>query len=118
MSEIEHHIGKLRKIDLNEGYSVEDWCREKCQDAGVPTMIEHYDSWKETLQYHLNLSETYFFIGNEIWEAFDHVELDGYDDIYHLTQNGDGTLTFIMRFYNGGTNLTECIEEEIIKLKK
>jgi hypothetical protein len=66
----------------------------------------------------LNLSETYFFVEDEIWEAFDHVKLDGDDDIYQITQNEDGTLSFIMRFYNGGTCLTECIEEEIIELKK
>jgi hypothetical protein len=66
----------------------------------------------------LNLSETYFFVEDEIWEVFDHVELYDDDDIYQITQNEDGTLSFIMRFYNGGINLTECIEEEIIKLKK
>ena len=57
-------------------------------------------------------------MNGEIWEAFDHTELDADDDIYQLTLNEDGTLSFVMRFYNGGTNLSECIEEEILKLKK
>ena len=118
MSQTEHHIGKLRKVVINEGYSVEDWCREKCQDLGVPSMLpELYDSWEETLKYHLNLYEKYFFVNGEIWEAFDHIELDADDDIYQLTPNEDGTLSFTMRFYNGGTHLSECIEEELEKLK-
>ena len=119
MSEMEHHVGKLRKVEINEGYSVEDWCREKCQDLGVPDMLpELYDSWEETLKYHLDLYETYFFVNGEIWEAFDHTELNDDDDIYQLIPNEDGTLSFVMRFYNGGTNLSECIKEELKNLKK
>ena len=118
MSEMEAHVGKLRKVQINEGQSVEDWCREKCEDRGVPSMLpELYDSWKETLKYHLDLYETYFFINDEIWEAFDHKEL-GDDDIYKMTPNPDGTISFTMRFYNGGTNLQECITEELRKLNK
>ena len=36
MSNMESHVGKLRKVQRNEGQSVEDWCREKCEDRGVP----------------------------------------------------------------------------------
>jgi hypothetical protein len=53
MSQTETHFGKLRKVVLNEGYSVEDWCRQKCEDKGVPDMLpELYDSLQETLLYH------------------------------------------------------------------
>jgi hypothetical protein len=116
MSQTEHHIGKLRKVVINEGYSIEDWCREKCQDAGIPTIPEHYDSWQETLKFHLDLYETYFFVNDVVWEVFDHTEFD--DDIYEMVPNADGTVSFIMSFYNGGTCLSECIEEGLLKLNK
>jgi hypothetical protein len=45
-------------------------------------------------------------------------EIDADDGIYQLTPNEDGTLSFTMRFYNGGTCLSECIEEELLKLNK
>jgi hypothetical protein len=118
MSDMEQHVGKLRKVQRNSGQSIEDWCREKCQDLGVPSMLpELYDSWQETLKYHLDFYETYFFVNGEIWEAFDHTELDADSDLYQLTPNEDETLSFTMRFYNGGTNLSECIEAELKKLK-
>jgi hypothetical protein len=118
MSQTEHHIGKLRKVVINEGSSVEDWCREKCQELGVPSMLpELYDSWEETLKYHLNLYEKYFFVNGEIWEAFEHIENDGFDDIDIMIPNEDGTITFIQQFYNGGTCLSEVIEEGLEKLK-
>ena len=53
----------------------------------------------------------------EIWEAIEHQELED-DDIYQLTPNSDGTISFTMRFYNGGTCLSECIEEGLEQLKK
>lgn len=72
MSQIESHIGKLHKVVINEGYSIEDWCREKCQDNGIPSMLpELYKSWQETLQYHLSLNEKYLFIDGEIWEVLE-----------------------------------------------
>jgi hypothetical protein len=113
MSHTEHHIGKLRKVEINEGYSVEDWCREKCQEAGIPTIPEYYDSWQETLK---NVYETYFFVNDAVWEVFDHTEFE--DDIYKMVPNADGTISFIMSFYNGGTCLSECIEEGLLKYKQ
>jgi hypothetical protein len=63
---------KLRKVELNEGYLVEDWCREMCQDNDIPSMLpELYKSWQETLQYHLGLNEKYLFIDGEIWEVLE-----------------------------------------------
>jgi hypothetical protein len=118
MSHTETHIGKLRKIDIPTGYSKEDWCREKCQDNGIPTIPEHYDNWEETLKYHLNLFEVYFFVNEEIWEIFDHIELDEDKDINKLEKNGDGTISFVLQFYNGGTCLSECIEEELELINK
>lgn len=119
MSNMESHVGKLRKVQRNEGQSVEDWCREKCEDNGVPSMLpELYDSWKETLLYHLDFYEKFFFVNDEIWEVYEHREFDDDDDIYEITPNPDGTISFTMRFYNGGTCLSECIEEGLEQLNK
>jgi hypothetical protein len=35
-----------------------------------------------------------------------------------MQKNEDGTITFVMQFYNGGTCLSECIEEELEKINK
>ena len=78
---------------------------------------ELYNSWQETLLYHLDFYEKYFFVNGEIWESFGHKEMNG-DDIYEIEPNEDGTLSFTMQFYNGGTCLSECIEEGLERLKK
>ena len=115
MSQTETHFGKLRKVEIPQGQTLEQWCREKCEVEGYPEIATYNDNWLE--QFRDVFHEKYFFVGNEIWEAFDHHETED-DDIYHLQENEDGTLTFIMQFYNGGTCLTECIEESLENLNR
>jgi hypothetical protein len=115
MSQTETHFGKLRKVVINEGYTVEDWCREKCQDKGASEISSYNNTWLEEFREHFY--EKYFVAGDEIWEAFEHIENDGFDDIDIMIPNEDGTITFIQQFYNGGTCLSEVIEEGLEKLK-
>jgi hypothetical protein len=115
MSYTETHFGKLRKVVLEEGQTLEQWCEAKCNELGQTEISSYNKTWYEQLRD--DSSETYFFLKDEIWEAFDHHETEEGDDIYHLQPNEDGTLTFVMQFYNGGTCLSECIEESLERLK-
>ncbi len=116
MSQTELHIGKLRKIELKQNQSLEDFCKNKFETLRlIKELPITKDSWVEYFKD--EFYEKYFVINNVIWEIFDHEEKDDSDDIYELKPNEDGTLSFIMKFYNGGTCLSECIEEELKKLK-
>ncbi len=116
MSQTETHFGKLRKVEFKPYQTLEQWCEAKCRELGKTELSSYTDTWYEQLKD--DYSETFFFTNNDIWEAFEHHEVDDDDYIYHLQPNEDGTLTFIMQFYNGGTCLTECIEESLQKLNK
>jgi len=115
MSHTETHFGKLRKVVINEGHTVEDWCREKCEDAGYNEIASYHESWVE--QFRDTFHEKYFIVGDEIWEAIEHIESDG-DDLDIMIPNPDGTITFVNQFYNGGTCLNEVIEEGLQKIRK
>ena len=114
MSETELHFGKLRKVVLTENQSIEDFCKEKLNEVGITELKSYHNDWIDALQ--CEFRDRYFIVKDIIFEAFDHVEVDPYDDIYDIKENQDGTYSFIMRFYNGGTHLGECIEEELEKL--
>jgi hypothetical protein len=114
MSHTETHVGKLRKVNF-EGLTIEQWCEARCKEKGRLTLASYNDSWKEELRD--SVQEKYFFIKDEIWEAFDHIKEDDGSDIYHMQKNEDGTITFVMQFYNGGTCLSECIEEGLEKIQ-
>lgn len=115
MSHTETHFGKLRKVEFAEGKTLEDWCKAKCEELGYTEMATYHSTWEEQLR--SEAYEKYFFADGEIWEAFDHIEADE-DDIDVMIKNPDGTITFVYQFYNGGTCLSECIEDGLKRLKK
>lgn len=112
MSDYESHIGKLRKVDL-KGKTKEQFFKLKCEEAGYNEMKE--SDWQETALYYYDMIEKYILIKDDIWEVFDHVQPDSFDG-FHITDNKDGTYSFTTTFYNGGTCLSEILEEEVAKL--
>jgi hypothetical protein len=115
MSQTELHIGKLRKIELKENHSLEDFYKEKLKEIRITELKSYNNDWED--EFKDKFYNKYFIVNDIIWEIFEHEEKDDSDDIYELKPNADGTLSFIMKFYNGGTCLSECIEEELEKLK-
>lgn len=115
---METHYGKLRKVQFSEGQTLEDWCKSKCEEHGCTELDSFNSTWHEQLIYELSDPEKYFFADGEVWEAFEHKEIKDDGDIYFLQPNPDGTITFVYRFYNGGTCLSECIEEDLQKYNK
>ena len=116
MSDMETHHGKLRKVQFAEGQTLEDWCKAKCEELGYTEMATYNSTWEEQLR--CEVDNKYFFVKGDVWEAVEHTRIRDDGDIYFLQPNEDGTLTFVYRFYNGGTCLSECIEEDLSELKK
>lgn len=115
MSYTETHFGKLRKVKYVD--TVEEWFKQKCLEKGITELPKHTDTWREAF---LDLDKNYkkyFVAENDICEAIDHIEAEE-SDIDVMIPNEDGTITFIQQFYNGGTCLSECIEDGIKRLKK
>ncbi len=119
MSETVTYVGKIKKIDLGD-LTKEEWCKQTYIGKGgdknaVGTKDSYYETWKEALG--CDYGDEYFFHNEEIWEAVESKEIS-YNDISVLTPNPDGTYSFIMQFYNGGTCLSEMIEDELKRQNK
>jgi hypothetical protein len=114
MSQSELHFGKLKKVEMKEPQTLEDFYQEKLKEKGITEFNPAHDDWEEAFldEYW----EKYIVVNNNVFEIYDHEERDDSDDIYDIKPNGDGTYSFIMKFYNGGTYLTECLEEELSKV--
>ena len=115
MSYTETHIGKLRKVDT-QGQSVKDWCINRIIDT-KGFFDEKEDDWQDDFWDTDNNYDKYVFYGDDLYETFDHIEKRD-EDIDIFTDNGDGTYSFVMQFYNGGTCLQECLEDGLKRLKK
>jgi len=112
MSDYESHYGKLRKVDL-EGKTIEEFFEQKCKEEGFER-VEYDEDWYAC--YYANAyPQKYFKSEENVWEVFDHIESKDLDN-FRISNNNDGTYTFSTMFYNGGTALSEILEEEIAKL--
>ena len=101
------HAGTLREIDL-EGLSLEEKCRELCHKHG-DELNDWYMSYKDMLED--RLSDWYIILNNKLYRIDDNeVENEYYCNV---TKHDDGSYTYVARFYNGGTCLHECLEEQI-----
>jgi hypothetical protein len=110
MSQTETHIGKLYRIECT---SQEEKATELMASKG-----ERPSYYKTNLKWLLGEYEAYVSTPTGLWGIMEHKELDGDDDINNLTENEDGTISFVTRFYNGGTCLTEMLEDGLRELNK
>nr|CDL66711.1 unnamed protein product [uncultured bacterium] len=124
MSYTELHLGKLRKIDLN-GMDIETYCKEECERHGYE-YGKYTDSWYSALRDGIarkNFKDNKGYISKivkvngELYEIIDDTEFPDNDFISYIINNGDGTYTYLMSFYNGGTCLDEMLEYAITEIK-
>lgn len=113
MSQTETHYGKLRRVETS--LTAENWCKNQCILAGITELSSYHDSWEE--EFRDSFHEKYFIVNGQIWEVFDHIETED-GDIDIMIPNLDKTITFVQQFYNGGTCLSEVIENGLADLQK
>lgn len=114
MSEIERHVGKVKKVNLNN-YTIEGWCEQKCKALGIK-LNTYYETYEETL---LNYYPAIVFeVNGVLWEIIEDNKEEDVEHISFLTPNNDGTYSYIMQFYNGGTCLNEMLEDSIKNIKE
>lgn len=111
MSEMETHIGKMRRIECTSQ-------EEKATELMASEGKQRPSYCNNNLEWLLSEYDTYISTPTGLWGIIERKKLDGDDDINHLTENEDGTISFVSRFYNGGACLTEMLEQGIKKLNE
>lgn len=104
MSNYETHKGKLIPVDL-EGKSLEEYCKKLLDDSGY---VYDYTEWKQDFD---ELMFDSYFIHEDTLYKIEDVERDDVDEYLEATKDKDtGIIEYNMRFYNGGTCLSEMLE--------
>lgn len=134
MSDYEKHIGKLKKVDLSRyNNSTEKFFEEQYRKLRTNLSEEEikgeYQSaencayrrnkgiWEYLFfesSYDFDMGDKFYTVKGNIYETIEHQKVE--DNMLFLKDNGDGTYDYVMEFYNGGTYLGECIENELEKL--
>lgn len=137
MSEYEQHIGKLKRVDLSKyDNDIEKFFEEQYRKTFTDlTEQEIQDAYQYAVNFKArgnsgpweflfqdncddyDIGYKYYVVNGIVYETIEEEELNPCDDLSILKDNGDGTYDYFMTFYNGGTCLSECIENELEKLQ-
>lgn len=103
MSDYETKIGTLEKIDLTKEQIIEGWM--------VSNELPKYYNYPEDKDeiFRDEFDGVYVENKGQIYVIVNEKDLD-YEDIYHLTENPDGSFNYILKYYNGGCGFDEAIE--------
>ena len=136
MSIYEKHVGKLKRIDLSKyDNNIEKFFEEQYRKTFTKKSEEEIqDAYEIALDYISNensgpweslfrddysyyfMEDKYYVVNGIIYEVIEEEELGPYGDISILKDNGDGTYNYSMTFYNGISDLRDCIEDELEKI--
>ena len=106
MSEQEIRIGKCKEFQFGEGLSFEDKVKNLAERG-----YEIPDIEAAVKERYFDNNEL-FAIDDRIFLVLEDVETD-FDDIAHATIDDKGIISYVLKYYNGGTCFTEMIEEAV-----
>lgn len=109
----------MEEIDLREEYEyymksiIGDWIAMQAEEPRFLVVWESgIDRYYEGMLFD-ELYYKYIKIGGEVWEIFDHHQVDDIEDFCKLVKEIDGTIRFHTIFWNGAKCLGEVIETEL-----
>lgn len=111
MSEVVHYRGKLYEVEKLENETLEEQCKRLLENKELD---EFYDSYKEML---LDDLSDYFTEHNEVIYRITKENVDIDEDIFQMNKNEDGSISFEVKYYNGGCGFSEAIEEAFENIK-
>lgn len=113
MSDYQSNSGKIKLVEPKEGESFEQQCQRLWFENGMKE--EDYSEGELFEEFH----KKYIEVKDTVWEILEEKNEEEEDMFCTLHKNVDGTYSFYTRFYNGGTCMSEMIQDAIKqKMKK
>jgi len=107
MSDVDTYRGKLTPVDLGER-TLDQWIQNR---IGRSELKDYEDSWLEALQEELYNAYHYDRDSEILYE----VQRERFDPegFVHSKRNADGTIEFLVSYYNGGASFGEVMDEVV-----
>lgn len=115
MSEQVYETGKIKLVEKKPNETLEEQCKRILEEHNKDTELDFYDSYIEMFSDEFYYE--YIILDNNIYKI---IKLNGldYDNIYELHDNKDGTMNFVLSYYNGGESFDEAMEEAYERMKE
>lgn len=104
MSQQETHIGKLKLVPKLENETSEEQCKRLCNNAELESYHDDYLDYLKDEYYN-----TYIVYNDDIYEIIEDDENNGYYDIFNAYNNSDGSISYVLSYYNGGCGFSDAI---------
>jgi len=121
MSEMETRKGRLVLVPNTSGCVYEtamEILKELCPDRYMEYVDDfNGDTFDALLEccYDDQEGDQYMVIGKNIYKVLEDAELDN-NYFCEITNNPDGTISYLASWYNGGGSLSEVLENELKRL--
>lgn len=106
MSHTETHIGRAVRLEMPEDKEV--WAENTLKELKAER-DDYYDSAFEQVT---EDGKHYLLIAGQLY-AIENKELGEGEDINNAVVNPDGSISYVLQFYNGGCYFTEALEDLI-----
>ena len=103
MSQIETHIGKFKILTKGRNNILEYIKEHNIEEFFDIDKYHYIESIESGSEYYDILD------GDILIEYIEHREYGEDDDLIEFTKNEDGTIDFLVQFYNGGCCLSEAL---------
>lgn len=110
MSETVKYIGTLKEIKPEGNQTIEDIAKSIVNEE----KDDYYTDWVEQL---LDQKYDQYVVHDGKLYEVERSQDDDDDDIFQMHKNPDGTLGFVVRYYNGGCGFEEAIQYAFRSLK-
>jgi len=112
MSQTEIHQGCIIPVKTESPICL--WAEGYCKMNGIAELQIFNDTWIDQLT--SSFYEKFLIVDDQIWEIED-TELDIADDIVEVEKEANGSYSYMLKFYSGGTGLLELLEDAVRKDK-
>ena len=123
MSENVHYVGILKKLKPIDNETLEEQALRLCIENGFEDKDHIYGDYESAIECLIWGLEGKFIIltvsgkTKIIYEIIDKSDNLFFEDIFLATKNSDGTISFEIKYYNGGCGLDEALEDALSNMK-
>lgn len=116
MSNYEHKRGRIVLVERGEDEAIKDYFKRVLDDKFEEEEWNDSDGNIYEFISMSDLDEEFFYSKEKLYKTIEIKDVDPYDDLQILKEDSRGGYWFEMKYYNGGTCLSEMIEEALEKL--
>lgn len=117
MSDYETRKGRCKEVMKHDNESYSEFCIRLIKTySSKKDDISNFD--EEDLRWYLYEENIAVLKKDRAYVIVYEDNIDDYEDIFHASKNEDGTIDFLLRYYNGGSSFDEALIIAINKINK